>query len=156
MTDQLNLIDTIARADRFSTFSKLLRAVKADEWAQGATDFTVFAPTNDAFAKAPAFTFDGIVQPENVAVLNAMVSYHILPGRYMAANLASTGTAKSVNGQELSFTEANGLRVNGIALGARNIEASNGVVHAIDTVLSPPLAASATGADNEILGAVAG
>jgi uncharacterized surface protein with fasciclin (FAS1) repeats len=156
MTDQLNLIDTIARADRFSTFSKLLRAAKADEWAQGNTEFTVLAPTNDAFAKLPENELDAILKQENVAVLNSLVSYHIMPGKLMAANLASAGSTKSVSGQELRFGDSNGLKVNGVALGARNIEASNGVVHAIDTVLSPPLAASATGADNGMLNAVAG
>lgn len=156
MTEQLNLIDTIARADRFSTFSKLLRTAKFDEWANGATEFTILAPTNDAFAKLPESALDEFSKPENVATLNAMLSYHILPGKLMAANLTGAGQTKSITGQDLSFAESNGLRVNGAAVGARNIEASNGVVHAIDTVLSPPLAAEANAPDYYILNAVAG
>ncbi|HEX2639323.1 MAG TPA: fasciclin domain-containing protein, partial [Pyrinomonadaceae bacterium] len=111
MTDQLNLIDTIARAERFSTFTNLLRAVKADQWAQGNTEFTIFAPTNDAFGKLPATSLNELLTPEKSADLKALVSYHIMPGKHMATNLASAGSARSVTGQELRFGESNGLKV---------------------------------------------
>jgi uncharacterized surface protein with fasciclin (FAS1) repeats len=157
MTDQLNLIDTIAKAERFSTVTKLLRAVKADGWAMGDTEFTVFAPTNEAFAKIPEATLNELMTPGKSADLKALISYHIVPGKHMATNLASAGSARSVSGQELSFGETNGLKVNGVSIGARNIEASNGVVHAIDTVLTPP-AASSVGTDprGDVLAAAAG
>jgi len=156
MTDQLNLIDTIAKADRFSTFTKLLRAVKPGEWAMGSKQFTVFAPTDEAFAKLPANTLNELMTPGKSAELNALVSYHILPGKLMVANLAGIGSAKSVTGQDINFAESNGLKVNGAALGARNIEASNGVVHAIDAILSPPLATGVSVAPDKILTATAG
>jgi len=138
MTDRVNLIDTIAKQDKFSTFSKLLGTSGANIVFSGAGEFTVFAPTNDAFGKVPDIKMNELLQETNQTKLKALLSYHILPGKLMAANLGSMSIRKSITGQEVAFTDSNGLRVNGAGVQARNIEATNGVVHQLDTVLTQP------------------
>ena len=137
MSDRLNLIDTIAKEDKFSTFARLLRTSKAIDVFSGEGEFTVFAPTNDAFAKIPDHTLNGMLSESGQTRLKGMLSYHILPGKVMAGSLASKPSRKAFTGEELLFTDANGLRVNGASVQARNFEATNGVIHALDTVLIP-------------------
>jgi len=138
MTDRVNLIETIAKEDKISTFSRLLGTSGANIMFSGAGEFTVFAPTNDAFGKIPDAKMNELLNEPNQAKLKALLSYHILPGKWMAANLGSMPLRKSVTGQEVAFTDSNGLRVNGAGVQARNIEATNGVVHQLETVLTQP------------------
>ncbi|HJS51165.1 MAG TPA: fasciclin domain-containing protein [Pyrinomonadaceae bacterium] len=138
MNDKLNLIETIAKEDKFSTFSRLLGTSGANIVFSGAGQFTVFAPTNDAFGKIPDGKMNELLNEPNQTKLKALLSYHILPGKWMAANLGAMPLRKSVTGQEVAFTDSNGLRVNGAGVQARNIEATNGVIHQIDTVLAQP------------------
>jgi uncharacterized surface protein with fasciclin (FAS1) repeats len=137
MSDRLNLIDTIAKQDQFSTFSRLMRTSKANDIFNGPGDFTVFAPTNDAFAKMPDATMNGLTSEEGQKRLRELLSYHILPGKVMAASLPSAPVRKAFNGEELMFTDISGLKVNGASIQARNLEATNGVAHALETVLIP-------------------
>jgi uncharacterized surface protein with fasciclin (FAS1) repeats len=135
MTDILNLIETIAKNDTFSTFSRLMGTSHANEAFSGGGDFTVFAPTNDAFGKISDKRMNELLNEKDQASLKALLSYHILPGKFFAANIASSHSKPTITGTEVKFTDFGGLKVNDSGVQARNIEASNGVVHALDTVL---------------------
>lgn len=143
MTEKLNLIETLAKDPKFSTLSNILVTSGAASSFANNREFTVFAPSNDAFKKLPEATINELLNEPEQVKLKALLSYHILPVRVMAVNLASTSIRKSVTGEELSFTDTNGLKVNDSGIQARNIEASNGVIHQIDTVLTPPPVAAA-------------
>ena len=139
MSDKINLIETISKQDQFSTFSRLMASSGANDLINSG-QFTVFVPTNDAFAKVPEAKIDELVDETGQARLKALLSYHILPGKVMAASLVSAPTRKSFTGEELMFTDMSGLKVNNASIQARNLEATNGVVHALDTVLFPSAA----------------
>ena len=147
MTDKLNLIDTIAKQDKFSTFTRLMASSGTNEIISGSGEFTVFVPTNDAFSKIPEAKINELLNEGGQTKLKNLLSYHILPGKVMAASLVSAPSRKAFTGEELMFTDINGLKVNGSAIQARNLEATNGVVHALETLLTPtniPRAAAAT------------
>ena len=151
MSDRLNLIQTIAKEDKFSTFSRLLGTSGATSIFSGEGAFTVFAPTNDAFGKIPDAKMNELLNETNQTKLKALLSYHVLPGKWMAANLGAMQLRKSVTGQEIAFSDSNGLKVNGAGIQARNIEATDGVIHQIDTVLSqPPNAAVMAAKANQV------
>ena len=137
MTDRLNLIDTIAKEDKFSTFTRLMAASGTNDIFGDSGAFTVFAPTNDAFAKLPDAKIDDLLNETDHKKLKELLSYHILPTKVMAASLVSAPARKAATGEELMFTDINGLKVNGASVQARNLEATNGVVLALDTVLTP-------------------
>lgn len=144
MSDKVNIIDTFAKHDMFSTFTRLMETSNANDVFKNEGPFTVFAPTNDAFAKIPDATYNELLNETGQAKLKTLLSYHILPGKVMAANLISAPTRKAFSGEELMFTDVNGLKVNRASIQARNLEATNGVVHALDTVLIPTRVAAAT------------
>jgi uncharacterized surface protein with fasciclin (FAS1) repeats len=136
MTDKLSLIETIAKQDIFSTFSRLMGTSGANAAFSEGGDFTVFAPTNDAFCKIPDKQMNALLQEPGQTALKALLSYHIVPERLLAASLGSKRIAPTVTGADIKFTDdSDGLKVNGSLVQSRNIEASNGVVHALDTVL---------------------
>lgn len=137
MSEKLNLIDTISADDKFSTFTRLMRSSNATDVFSGEGPFTVFVPTNDAFAKVPDAKIDELINETDQKKLKTLLSYHIMKGKVMAANLISAPNRKAVTGQELMFTDVNGLKVNGASIQSRNLEATNGVVHALDTLLTP-------------------
>ena len=138
MTDRLNLIETIAREDRFSMFARFMGTSGANALLSLGGDFTVLAPTNDAFGAIDDKTMHALIMEPSQPKLKKLLSYHILPGKLMAANLASTHTRQSVTGEEMTFSDNNGLKINRAGVQARDIEATNGVIHQIDTVLTPP------------------
>jgi uncharacterized surface protein with fasciclin (FAS1) repeats len=144
MNDKLNLIETLAADDKFSAFSRYMGSSGANDIFSGAGPFTVFAPTNDAFGKIPDTRLNELLNEPGQAKLKALLSYHILPNKIEALNLATLKTAKTILGEGLTFTDAGGIKVNGASVQARNIEATNGVVHALDTVLTPPAATTAS------------
>jgi uncharacterized surface protein with fasciclin (FAS1) repeats len=111
---------------------------KAIEILSGQGSFTVFAPTNDAFGKIPDAQMNELLSETGQIKLKALLSYHIMPAKLLAANVASLHSAKSVTGQDLKFSDSSGIKINSSNMQARNIEATNGAVHAIDTVLTPP------------------
>jgi uncharacterized surface protein with fasciclin (FAS1) repeats len=136
MSDKLNLIETIAGQDMFSEFSRLMGTSGANDVFSRAGDFTVFAPTNDAFQQIPDKEMNYLLQDENRPKLKAMLKYHVMPGRLFAADAGALRHAVNIAGQDVEFSNADGVRINGAAVLERNLEASNGVVHAIDRVLA--------------------
>jgi uncharacterized surface protein with fasciclin (FAS1) repeats len=133
-----NLIETIAGEEKFSTFSRIMGSSHANEIFRTDRDFTVLAPTNAAFDKVPEAQMNKLLNQENQLDLKALLSYHVLPGKKWAANMASSKSSTTVTGEQVSVTDEGGIKINGAALQDRNIEASNGVIHAIDTVLTRP------------------
>jgi uncharacterized surface protein with fasciclin (FAS1) repeats len=125
------------------SFSTLVAAVKAAglvETLSGAGPFTVFAPTDEAFAKLPKGTVEELVKPENKEKLTAILTYHVLAGKVMAADaIAANGKmVKTVNGQEIAVKVKDGkVMINDATVIIADVAASNGVIHAIDTVLLP-------------------
>jgi uncharacterized surface protein with fasciclin (FAS1) repeats len=124
-------------------FSTLVAAVKAAglvETLSGKGPFTVFAPTNDAFAKLPKGTVEELLKPENKEKLTAILTYHVVAGKVMAADAIKLDgkMAKTVNGQEIAIKVMDGkVKINDATVTAVDIVGSNGVIHVIDTVLLP-------------------
>jgi uncharacterized surface protein with fasciclin (FAS1) repeats len=111
----------------------LVEALSADQ------PLTVFAPTDEAFDKLPAGTVANLLKPENKAQLASILKFHVVAGRVYSTDLLKAKEAKTLNGAKLTATMANGVaKVNGAGLVATDIDASNGVIHVIDTVLMPP------------------
>ncbi len=132
--------DIVAVADASGKFKTLCAAVKAaglEETLQGKGPFTVFAPTDEAFAKLPKGTLDDLLKPENKEKLAGILTYHVLAGKVMAADV-KTMKAKTVNGQSLDVMVDGGkVTVDKAKVIMVDVAASNGVIHAIDTVLMP-------------------
>lgn len=132
--------DIVAVASSASNFKTLVTAIKAAglvETLQGKGPFTVFAPTDEAFAKLPAGTVEDLLKPENKDKLTAILTYHVVPGCVMAADV-KTMQAKTVNGGDLSIMVEDGkVTVNTAKVIKTDVVASNGVIHVIDTVLMP-------------------
>jgi uncharacterized surface protein with fasciclin (FAS1) repeats len=137
MTDRLNLIETIATQTKFSTFAKLMTSSGAISVLSGPGSFTVFVPTNEAFSKIPTIIMNELLTEPGQTQLKALLSYHIIPEKVMAASVGSMPIRNAVTGEELRFADSNGLKINGATIQARNIEATNGVIHSLDTVLAP-------------------
>jgi uncharacterized surface protein with fasciclin (FAS1) repeats len=135
MTDKLDLIETIAKNDTFSTFSRLMGTSNANEAFSKGGDFTVFAPTNDAFGKIPDKQMNGLLNEPGQTSLKRLLSYHIVPGKLFASNLSAKLSTPTITGTEIRISDSHGLKINDSGVQARNIEAKNGVVHALDTVL---------------------
>ncbi|MEM7109843.1 MAG: fasciclin domain-containing protein [Bacteroidota bacterium] len=133
--------DIVALAAETDILSTLVTAVQAGELVetlQGEGPFTVFAPTNEAFAALPEGTLDDLLKPENKEKLVAILTYHVVSGKVMSTDLSDGMTAATVNGAEVTITTADGAKVNGASVVSADVEASNGVVHVIDAVILPP------------------
>jgi len=132
--------DIVAVASSAGSFNTLVAAVKAAglvETLQGAGPFTVFAPTDEAFAKLPKGTVESLLKPENKEKLVAILTYHVVAGKVMAADV-KTMKAKTVNGKELDVKVTDGTVTVDIAKVIKtDVAASNGVIHVIDTVVLP-------------------
>lgn len=132
--------DIVSVASGAGSFKTLVAAVKAAglvETLQGQGPFTVFAPTDDAFAKLPAGTVEDLLKPENKEKLVSILTYHVVPGKVMAADV-KTMKAKTVNGKELSLkVEGGSVSVDNAKVVKTDVAASNGVIHVIDTVVLP-------------------
>ncbi len=139
MTDKMH--DIVATATEAGNFTTLLAAATAAglvETLQGAGPFTVFAPNDAAFAKLAPGTVDGLVKPENKAKLAAILKLHVMAGKVMAADVGGKKLSPaSLNGETLHVDGTNGVTVNGAKVVQADIACSNGVIHAIDTVLMP-------------------
>lgn len=132
--------DIVAIASANDDFSTLVAAVAAAglvEVLQGEGPFTVFAPTNDAFAALPAGLVDKLLMPENKDVLVKILTYHVVSGAVLAADVTA-GEVPSVEGQNITVTTEGGVMVNNANVVATDIIASNGVIHVIDAVILPP------------------
>lgn len=138
--DKTKLGNIVAVADEAGKFKTLVAALKAAdlvETLEGKGPFTVFAPTDEAFAKLPKATLDDLLKPENKKKLAAILTYHVLPSKVMAADV-KTMKAETVNGETLDVVVNDGtVTVNKAKVIMTDVAASNGVIHAIDTVLMP-------------------
>ena len=144
MTDKLNVFETTIKAGKFSTFEKALIASGLNETLKKEGPFTIFAPTDEAFANVPQDKLKALLQPANKESLTALLRYHVVPGKLMSSEIANFKTAKTLMGQELKIDGANGFRINSAAKVVNpDIPASNGIVHAIDAVLMPQATATA-------------
>jgi uncharacterized surface protein with fasciclin (FAS1) repeats len=132
-----DIVAVASGADNFKTLVTAIKAAGLVETLQGKGPFTVFAPTDEAFAKLPAGTLEDLLKPENKAKLVAILTYHVVPGKVMAADV-KTMKAKTVNGQELSIkVEAGKVTVDNAAVVKTDVAAANGVIHVIDAVVLP-------------------
>ncbi|MFT7020777.1 MAG: putative surface protein with fasciclin (FAS1) repeats [Cyclobacteriaceae bacterium] len=133
--------DIVSLAVETEALSTLVAAVKAAglvETLQGEGPFTVFAPTNEAFAALPAGTLESLLLPENKDQLIAILTYHVVSGKVMSTDLSDGMKAATVNGAEITITTVDGAKVNGATVVMADVAASNGVVHVIDAVILPP------------------
>ena len=133
-----DIVQTAVDAGSFNTLVAAVKAAGLVETLQGAGPFTVFAPTDEAFARLPAGTVENLLKPENKSKLVAILAYHVVPGKVMSKDLAGKKTmAKSVEGSQIEVDATNGVRVDSAKVVKADIEASNGVIHVIDTVIMP-------------------
>jgi uncharacterized surface protein with fasciclin (FAS1) repeats len=138
MTTSHDIVDTAVAAGSFKTLVAAVTAAGLVETLKGTGPFTVFAPSDDAFAKLPAGTVDSLVLPENKAKLAAILTLHVMSGKVMAADVAGKKlTPASVQGEALHVDGTTGVTVNGAKVVTADIACSNGVIHVIDTVLMP-------------------
>ncbi|WP_188945961.1 fasciclin domain-containing protein [Polymorphobacter multimanifer] len=132
------IVDTAVAAGSFKTLVAAVTAAGLVDTLKGAGPFTVFAPSDDAFAKLPAGTVDDLVKPENKAKLAAILTLHVMSGKVMAADVAGQKLSpESVNGEALHVDGTNGVTVNGAHVTTADIACTNGVIHVIDEVLLP-------------------
>jgi uncharacterized surface protein with fasciclin (FAS1) repeats len=139
--NQKNIVDTAIETGQFKTLEAALSAAGLVNTVKGPGPFTVFAPTDAAFAKLPAGTVENLMKPENKDQLTAILTYHVVPGKVMAAEVVKLKEAKTVNGKMLDV-KVNGANVmiNDAKVTSTDIVASNGVIHVIDTVVLPKAA----------------
>lgn len=131
------IVDVASGAGNFGTLVAAVTAAELVETLSGEGPFTVFAPTDEAFAALPAGVVDALLLPENKAVLVQILTYHVVPGMVMAADVTD-GDVATVEGQTVKLSTADGVTVNGAKVVAADVAASNGVIHAIDAVILPP------------------
>jgi uncharacterized surface protein with fasciclin (FAS1) repeats len=133
-----DVVDTAVAAGDFKTLAAALQAAGLVDTLKGKGPFTVFAPTDAAFAKLPAGTVESLLKPENKAKLTSILTLHVVPGNVKAADVVKLTSAKTVNGQSLAIdASGGGVKVNGAKVVKADIAASNGTIHVIDTVLLP-------------------
>jgi uncharacterized surface protein with fasciclin (FAS1) repeats len=126
-----------AGADNFKTLVAAIKAAGLVETLQGKGPFTVFAPTDAAFAKLPAGTLEDLLKPENKEKLVAILTYHVVPGKVLAADV-KTSEAKTIQGQSVKLVVSDtGVTVDGAKVVKTDLTAENGVIHVIDTVIIP-------------------
>lgn len=131
------IVDVAAGNPDFSTLVTAVKAAGLAETLSGDGPFTVFAPTNEAFAKLPAGTVEDLLKPENKDKLVAVLTYHVVAGKVMAADVTKLSSAKTVNGKEVSIDTSAGVKVDNATVTATDVAASNGVIHVIDSVILP-------------------
>jgi uncharacterized surface protein with fasciclin (FAS1) repeats len=133
----MDIVDTAVAAGSFNTLATALKAAGLIETLKGAGPFTVFAPTDDAFKKLPAGTLEKLLADK--AQLTKVLTYHVVAGKVMAADVVKLTSAKTVEGSSVKIAVANGgVKVNDANVVKTDVGASNGVIHVIDTVILPP------------------
>ncbi len=136
---EADLVDTAVASGQFQTLAAALDAAGLVETLKGPGPFTVFAPTDEAFAKLPEGTVETLLQPENKDQLAAILTYHVVPGEVTAAEVVGLESAETVNGGTLEIDASNGaVMVNDAHVTATDIMATNGIIHIIDAVVLPP------------------
>jgi uncharacterized surface protein with fasciclin (FAS1) repeats len=134
---KLDIVETAASNPAFSTLVAAVKAAGLVETLQGEGPFTVFAPTNDAFAKLPAGTVEDLLKPENKEKLVAILTYHVVAGNVMAADVVKLTKATTVQGSDIMIDTSDGVKVNNATVTQTDLKAKNGVIHVIDTVIMP-------------------
>jgi uncharacterized surface protein with fasciclin (FAS1) repeats len=132
MTD---IVDTAINAGSFNTLVAAVKAAGLVETLKGKGPFTLFAPNDEAFAKLPEGTVDGLLK--DIPQLKKILTYHVVSGKVMAADVAKMKSAKTVEGSDVKIDAAKGVKINNATVSAADVAADNGVIHIIDTVLIP-------------------
>jgi uncharacterized surface protein with fasciclin (FAS1) repeats len=133
-----DIVDTAVKAGQFNTLVAAVKAAGLVETLKGKGPFTVFAPTDAAFAKLPAGTVENLLKPENKATLQSILTYHVLSGKVMSKSIAGKKLSpKTVQGKTVDINATKGVMVDGATVTTADIATSNGVIHVIDTVLMP-------------------
>ncbi|MFC4974966.1 fasciclin domain-containing protein [Halomonas beimenensis] len=133
-----DIVDTAVEAGQFETLVAAVQAADLVETLKGEGPFTVFAPTDEAFAALPEGTVEDLLMPENQDTLRAVLTYHVVPGKIMAEDAMAADSATTVQGQDLTITTMDGqVMIDDATVIQADIEASNGVIHVIDSVLMP-------------------
>jgi uncharacterized surface protein with fasciclin (FAS1) repeats len=133
-----DIVDTAVASGQFNTLAAALEAADLVSTLKGEGPFTVFAPTDAAFAKLPEGTVESLLKPENRDQLVAILTYHVVPGKVMAKDVVNISEATTVNGADIAVKVAEGkVRINDATVVAADVSASNGVIHVIDTVILP-------------------
>ena len=130
-----NIVEIAAASNQFNTLVAAVKAAGLADTLQGPGPFTVFAPTDEAFAKLPAGTVEGLLK--DLPKLKGILTYHVVPGKVMAKNVSGVKSAKTVQGSDVRVDASHGVTINNSHVTQADIEASNGVIHVIDTVLMP-------------------
>ncbi|REL29234.1 fasciclin domain-containing protein [Rhodohalobacter sp. SW132] len=134
-----NIVELASENENLSTLVAAIDAAGLVETLEGDGPFTVFAPTNEAFDALPEGTLESLLQPENRELLVEILTYHVVPGKVMSGDLSDGMSAETVQGSEVSISVSDyGVRVDEASVSEADIEASNGVVHVIDSVILPP------------------
>ena len=135
---QKDIVDTAVAAGSFNTLATALTAAGLVDTLRGAGPFTVFAPTDEAFAKLPAGTVESLLKPENKEKLRRLLTYHVVAGKVTAADAMKVKSAKAVSGDSITVATKGGtVMVDGAKVVKGDIAASNGVIHVIDSVIMP-------------------
>lgn len=134
---EMDIVDTAVNAGSFNTLAAALQAADLVDALKGDGPFTVFAPTDEAFAALPEGTVEMLLKPENKALLTAILTYHVVPGELMAEDVVKAGKLVTLNGQKLDLTAEGSVMIDDATVTATDIETSNGVIHVIDKVIMP-------------------
>lgn len=133
-----DIVDTAVAAGNFKTLAAALKAAGLVETLKGAGPFTVFAPTDEAFAKLPAGTLEELLKPENKAKLTAILTYHVVPGKVLAKDVVKLSAAKTVQGSSAKIEVKDGkVKVDDANVVKTDVLCANGVIHVIDAVILP-------------------
>lgn len=133
-----DIVDTAVSAGSFNTLVTAVQAAGLVETLKGEGPFTVFAPTDEAFAKLPAGTVEDLLKPENKDKLVSILTYHVVPGKVMSGDIAGKEMmVASVQGDTIDVNATNGVMVDGASVVTADIETDNGVIHVIDSVIMP-------------------
>ncbi len=142
-----DIVDTAVSAGSFKTLVAAAKAAGLVDTLKGKGPLTVFAPTDEAFAKLPAGTVESLLKPENKAMLQAVLTYHVVPGRVFASDVAKLSSAKTAQGSSVKINASKGVKINNSNVIKADIDTANGVIHVIDTVLLPPKSSQACPTD---------
>lgn len=133
-----DIVDTAAAAGTFNTLVAAVQAADLVETLKSEGPFTVFAPTDEAFSKLPAGTVENLLKPENKDQLVSILTYHVVPGKVMSSDIAGKSlSVATVEGGEVTVNATDGVQINDARVVQADIEARNGVIHVIDTVILP-------------------
>ena len=134
---KMDIVDTAVKAGSFKTLAAALKTAGLVDTLKGKGPFTVFAPTDEAFAKLPAGTVETLLKPENKDKLVSILTYHVVAGDLKAADVVKLKSAKTVQGQTVAIDATNGVKINNAKVVKADIDCGNGVIHVIDAVLLP-------------------